>query len=234
MRAVCGVDGCRGGWVAIVRDLDSGAVTCRLFRSFAELVQWRPPPEVVAVDIPIGLPDAGPRECDREARRLLGRPRASSVFPAPIRAVLDAHSHAEASRRRQRVEGRRLSIQTWLIVPKIREVDAVLRQEPSLRARVREAHPEVSFFFLRGGAPMAHGKRSAAGREERRRALVRVFGAAVPRALARRRQLGSAADDVLDAFAVLWTAERVVCGTARRLPATPPRDRCGLAMEIVA
>lgn len=56
-------------------------------------------PALVAavIDVPIGLPEAGPRTCDLEARRLLRAPRASSVFPAPLRSMLSAHDQHEAS-----------------------------------------------------------------------------------------------------------------------------------------
>ena len=40
----------------------------------------------LAIDIPIGIPEAGARPADREARALLG-PRRNSVFPAPVRAA---------------------------------------------------------------------------------------------------------------------------------------------------
>jgi predicted RNase H-like nuclease len=41
-----------------------------------------------------------------------------------------------------------------------------------------------------------------------------------------------AADDVLDAYALTWTALRIATGEARRLPSDPPRDRKGLRMEV--
>jgi predicted RNase H-like nuclease len=40
-------------------------------------------------------------------------------------------------------------------------------------------------------------------------------------------------DDLLDAFAALWTAERISNGTARTVPAAPLEDRFGLRMEMV-
>jgi predicted RNase H-like nuclease len=40
-------------------------------------------------------------------------------------------------------------------------------------------------------------------------------------------------DDLLDAFAACWSAERVLAGRARTLPAMPPMDEHGLRMEIV-
>ncbi len=40
-------------------------------------------------------------------------------------------------------------------------------------------------------------------------------------------------DDMLDAFAALWSARRWIVGTAETLPPEPPKDACGLPMQIV-
>ena len=40
-------------------------------------------------------------------------------------------------------------------------------------------------------------------------------------------------DDILDAFAGLWTAERIYKGEAKTLPENPPVDPMGLRMEMV-
>jgi predicted RNase H-like nuclease len=40
-------------------------------------------------------------------------------------------------------------------------------------------------------------------------------------------------NDLLDAFAAPWTAERIARGKAETLPPVPPRDPVGLRMEIV-
>lgn len=190
-------------------------------------------PAVVAIDVPIGLLERGARECDAEARRLLGV-RRSSVFPAPIRPMLVARSHAEASQIRHRLEDKRVSIQTWGILPKIAEVDRFLRASPGRRDVLREAHPEVSFFLLNGRRPMSHPKRTARGQAERLRALGRWSGRAAQDALAERADLGCQSDDIVDAFAALWTAERIHAGTAISIPGTPPRDAHGLRMEMMA
>jgi len=190
-------------------------------------------PRVVAVDVPIGLLGRGARDCDVEARRLLGV-RRSSVFPAPIRPILTATSQAEASRIRYRVEGKRVSIQTWAIVPKIVEVDRFLRADTMRREIVREVHPEVSFFFLNGERPMSTAKRKADGQAERLSLLRRWFGEAIGHALAERERLGCKADDIVDALVALWTAERIGCGAALSIPVRPPLDVYGLRMEMMA
>jgi predicted RNase H-like nuclease len=53
------------------------------------------------------------------------------------------------------------------------------------------------------------------------------------RELVRKRpELRAKADDILDACAAAWTAERILHGKARRLPPRPPVDGRGLRMEI--
>ena len=128
------------------------------------LVDSRSDLKVVGVDVPIGLLEnyeKGGRACDRAARKLLGRYRASSVFPAPVRCVLMANSWANACAlsRASAPQGKAISKQTFAILPKIREIDVLLQNRPELRAVVREVHPEVSFAEL-GGKPMIHRKSS--------------------------------------------------------------------------
>jgi predicted RNase H-like nuclease len=189
----------------------------------------------IAIDIPIGLRDDGPRACDLAARRLLGRPRGSSVFPAPCRAALTAATYRRACALSRRALGVALSIECFNIVPKIREVDALMT--PARQACVREVHPELVFALLAGrGAGLAAPKRTAEGERLRRRLLRRVAPPFDPNAV--RRRLGPsrvARDDVVDAVACLVAAGRILRGEACVVPDGPiPRDARGLRMEIVA
>lgn len=183
---------------------------------------------LVAVDMPIGLPDAGARACDRAARALLG-PRRSSVFPAPVRAALDAHPHGwEATLAASRAtDGRGLSRQAFNLLPRIAEVDRLLDGRPD--APLHEAHPELAFARL-AGEPMAHPKRTAAGHAERHAALV-AGGLAHPDPALLPRPIGAAVDDVHDALALVATARHLAAGTALVVGAGE-RDRCGRPMVI--
>lgn len=233
MAIICGADGCRGGWVVVEENSGAGDISCRVVPTIRALVDGKCPPQVIVLDVPIGLPEKGSRACDVEARLLLGPGRASSVFPAQIRPILQSISHAEASAARAAVEGKRISVQAWAIIPKIREVDDLLRADSTIRSRVREIHPEVCFYFMAGRRPMQFSKKKKAGREERRDLLKVEFGDAVDNALANIRPIGCAADDLLDAFAALWTARRIAKGKAVTIPLIPFRDRYGLTMEMV-
>jgi predicted RNase H-like nuclease len=229
---VAGADGCRAGWICAVRDIQTGEIRSRLFDSAAALILQSPRPRVLAIDIPIGLPAAGARSCDVEARKRLG-PRRNSVFPSPVRPALGAMSHLEASRLTTEADGRRVSVQAWNIFAKIREVDAVFASRPNLQRRVREVHPELAFAALNDGRAMENPKKTRAGREERRRALTRRFGDVFVTFRARYRVADVAHDDILDALANLASAERILRGDAITLPDRPPRDATGLWMEIV-
>jgi predicted RNase H-like nuclease len=192
-------------------------------------------PAVLAIDIPIGLRDEGPRDCDLAARRLLGRPRGSSVFPAPVRAALDGTDYAKASELHYQADGRRLTLQAFGILPKIREVDDLLTQNPSLQNIVHEVHPELSFAIWNRGVPMTEHKIRVAGRVERESLIAAHWQDGLRVALVTQLK-GSRykPDDLNDALAALWTAERIYNGTAQKFPSVPSHDSRGLKMEISA
>lgn len=231
---VVGVDGCRAGWVVVLLQQQATGVRepqVKLCRNFGDILLLTPKPAVIAIDIPIGLlekPQPGGRECDRQARRRLGR-RASSVFTPPTRALLEATQY-------EQVRSRGMSIQAFGILPKIREVDGLMA--PELQDIVHEAHPELAFSALTN-APMQHNKKTRAGREERLRALEQAPGklfrqirSAFENALQAFTRAQVAPDDLLDAYVLAWTAFRIANGQASRLPANPPVDTQGLRMEI--
>src|SRR5262249_61929142 len=84
-----GVDGCRGGWVVAFARRQSGELRVRVVPRFADVLAAPEAPAVIAVDIPIGLPETGGREADRIARSFVGM-RRSSVFPVPSRRAVYA------------------------------------------------------------------------------------------------------------------------------------------------
>ncbi len=234
MTRVTGVDACRAGWLAVAKDTRSGAVSWALYATIQELLRAQPAPAIFAINIPIGLLRSGVRECDVEARALLGKPRSSSVLPVPVRAVLRARSYPAACAVSIGVEGKKITKQAWSIVPNVRTVDAALRANGALAERVYEVHAELSYMQLAGGRAMKESKASAAGLGARRRLLAKHFAPWLAQVLAERRALGSAEDDVLDAFAALWTAERIAAKKQLRVPARLQRDEYGLRIQISA
>ena len=214
---VIGVDGCPDGWVAVTLD-GPGRLDVRHLPSIDALDAFAPPSTIVAVDMPMWFPVQPPRRSEVAAREVLGPRRASSIFPTPVRAAIEAPDHATANAVSREATGVGVSRQAFALAAKILEVDA-WRSRSALD--VREVHPETSFAVLLG-RPAAASKRTWAGAGERRAALAAVGIDLTPfEGIA----LGKATvDDVLDAAVAAWTAGRIADGTARRLPADPGDD----------
>lgn len=133
-RIIAGVDGCTGGWLAVVQ-ADRG-LQAQVARDLETLLDAMPE-VVIGIDIPIGLPDRGPRACDLHARKLLGRPRGTSVFPVPIRACLKDRDYSELSLLHKQVDGRGLTRQAFHLLPR------------SDRLMISFAHPGFPIGFGR-------------------------------------------------------------------------------------
>ena len=232
-----GLDGCPAGWVmATIRDR---SIAIDVVDSIEAAWRSLAAPRLMLVDIPIGLCD-GPRACDVEARAMLGAAR-SRVFPAPCRAAAEAEAYPEATRLSKQIAGKGLSKQAWNITAKIRQVDRFLRATPAARGVIRECHPEVCFAGL-CGHPILASKKTDDGLDERVNALAALFAPvlgrgsevmrAVDDAMSRWRRRDLARDDIVDAMAALACAI-APAGELQTLPADPPRDSCGLAMEMV-
>ncbi len=222
---LAGIDGYKNGWVAAI-ELRPGETVMRAYPNFRSILDDGSL-TLVVIDIPIGLLDHGPRTCDVEARRLLGRARGSSVFPSPLRSMLDAGTWEEACRRRVEKEGKKCSKQVAGILPKIREVDEGMT--PAAQHRLREGHPELCFTMMNQGKPMSFNKRTKQGQEERVTLLLHHF----PDLHMQLRRVSGAGVDILDAYACLWTARRVRQGKATSLTADTEVDRKGLKAEII-
>jgi predicted RNase H-like nuclease len=209
---IAGVDGCRDGWVVATVD------GVHVQPSFATITREF---DLIGVDMPIGLPEVWGRDADRAARAYIPR-RGSCVFPTPPRSLVTLASYADANAASKARFGVGLTRQTFNLFAKIRDVDAAI--DAASQHRALEVHPECSFRALTG--TVLPPKRTSEGREARRRALEAIFGTIdqrVPRARP---------DDVLDAYAVLWTAWRHHRGESETLGGGET-DARGLVMRIV-
>ena len=227
-----GVDGCKGGWLWVgLRP--SGTPKFGVAENLAKLVDRARDTDRIFVDIPIGL-QAAPRKCDTVARKLLGRPRASSVFRTPARETLDCSRYRDASERNHAITGKKLTKQTFAIMPRIREVDDLLHDNGRARKIVREVHPEVCFRGFAGRA-MEFKKDTPDGYTERI-AVLRSIRPDVAREIedmvTRFRGPDVARDDIVDAMAAAITAAADP-SLQLTLPEEPELDSRGLPMEMV-
>jgi predicted RNase H-like nuclease len=195
---VAGVDGTKGGWVALVLDdgrLVEDHVLSRVETDFRELADVA----VIAVDVPIGF---GPRRADAAARAFMAG-AASTVFTTPTREILETAFGP----------GLGVSAQAHALGGRILHMTDLAGSD----RRLREVHPEVSFRAMNGGQALRYRKKSAGGVLERIEILRRhgvelehLTGAAIV-----------PIDDVLDAGAAAWSANRIATGGARSLPDPP-------------
>jgi predicted RNase H-like nuclease len=204
--------------------LDARRVGAVVSATIAGLVSQVDDAEAIAVDIPVGLPTAGPRAADRLAYAFLG-PRRASIFVTPVRPALEATSFRDANRLARELTGAGISRQAYALRRKILEVERWRRSCPK---PVYEGHPELSFALL-ADAPLGASKKSWTGMRQRLEMLARV-GIELPADLGPA-GVRAGADDVLDAAVLAWTARRIQLGQAVSFP-SPPEDLAGVAAAI--
>lgn len=231
-----GIDGCKDGWFCVALG-ENDNWSFRVSTDMQSLAEYISQANSVLIDIPVGLLNSGPneRQCDTQARKLLSKPRSSSVFPAPARQSLLANDYQEALIINRKATGRGLSKQTWAIVPKIREIDNLLLSRLDLQGIVRECHPELCFWALNGKSAMQYNKKTKEGKQERLAVLEKyftqcyeLFEQASSEFL--RRQV--AHDDIIDAMVCAVTA-KFGYNNYTTVPPLPLKDARGLPMEMV-
>lgn len=246
MAKYVGLDWAGKGWFGVVLrdDPEDGEepYETEVFPSILSVWHKHDDAERIFIDIPIGLPEKGRRQCDTDAAEML-EDRRSSVFPTPCRGAVYATTLKEAKRVNKETIGDSISNQAWAIVPRIREVDEFLREVDGAQGTVREVHPEVCFWAFGGERAMADGKKTKEGREKRLEVLGRVddradeiyedaVGTHIDPPAHARTLSKNAKDDIVDALAVALTAQGGDDQLAT-IPDDPPTDEEGLPMEMV-
>jgi predicted RNase H-like nuclease len=248
---VAGVDGCPAGWLVAFARSTGREFLVRIVPRFADVLCAPESPRIVAIDIPIGLPEYSEikgRAPEREVRPLVGR-RRSSVFRVPSRATIYAGVDTSIPNDNERylsccaiaratsLDKKAFGKQTFCLFPKIVEVDMVLRAHNQSIDHVFEIHPELAFWRLNADRALDEPKKRKGRCHEpgltlRRRLLVEAgFPATV---VNRNPPKGASPDDLLDALACTAIARRIQAGLARPFPDRPKRDSFGLPMAIWA
>ena len=109
-----------------------------------------------------------------------------------------------------------------------------LSTRPKLRRLFHEIHPELCFACWNSGLDLRHSKKKCDGRSERE-GLIEIKWQGLRANLEReRRVFRYEPDDLNDALAALWTAERIFAGTATLVPPNPTFDHLGIKMQMSA
>jgi predicted RNase H-like nuclease len=155
------------GWIGIV--LSGVAATPHAAATIEQLVAAAGLDgqiDVVAIDMPIGLPDAGTPP-GRSAGPNGRIPRGAVGVHRPVRAALASPDHASAVAINRKLAGAGVSAQAFALRAKVLQVDDWVHHQDT---RVVEIHPEVSFATL-AGAPLTERNTSWARAVRRRRLL---------------------------------------------------------------
>jgi len=204
MSTFIGLDGNPGGWVAVYLNGD-GSQRFAHAQFASELLSV--PYERAMIDMPIGLPDRGYRQCDIEARALVG----ARVFLGARWGVWKFETLDEANAHYWREEGvgRGISMQLFCIRGKLQELN-----EMPIPPRLFEAHPEMIFRRIAGR--VLESKNTQQGRDDRIGFLETKGIKGVCRWLGERHRTGIRRDDLIDACACALAArdstERVPIG----------------------
>jgi predicted RNase H-like nuclease len=230
-----GTDVSKGYWFTVALDNDQRWELGR-FKTIEQLWKKYSFARIILIDIPVGLLDDGTawRSCDLEARQYL-KSRRNSVFMVPCRQAISASTHKEANTINKQVTGNGLSIQTWSILLKIREVDDFLSQSTEARKRIKEIHPELCFWALNDKTPMKFKKKDVRGFEERLKLLSYLHPsskAIFKHAMTTYLRKVVARDDILDAMVAAITASNLDSGLST-VPIRPKIDSHELPMQMI-
>jgi len=200
-----GVDACSGGWLAT--GIIDGRSIASLYSDFKKLWLKHSDADRILVDIPIGLSEQGRRECDEEAKDLLGC-RGISVFYTPCQQAVRAEEYEEANKAHRKEIGEGLMKQAYNISPKIKQVAEIISEYDTAEDVILESHPEVCFYAL-NRQPIAYPKSSERGRKLRLHLLNQVLSdpnQEYQKIMSATLRKDVARDDILDALVLSGAA----------------------------
>lgn len=222
-----GIDGCKSGWFAVWQNQDE-VIDTAIFKSLNNLKDFfiESNQLIIGIDMPVILSEVMPREADQLARKLLSK-KASSVFTAPTPEMLDQPNYEKASLISKRLIGKSMSLQSWYLFPKIRDVQTVIHYE---NIKLFEIHPEVSFRAMNNEKVILESKKTTEGFEIRKSLLDKHFLNFNFDVIRNKYQKKDVMDnDILDALVVLWSAKRIANNQASYIPKIPEKPN----MQIV-
>jgi predicted RNase H-like nuclease len=224
---IVGIDGCKSGWFAAWQNQE-GVIETAVFQSISNLKNFFIGTNqlIIGIDIPVILSEVMPRQADQLARKLLSK-KASSVFTAPTPEMLDQPNYEKASLVSKKLIGKSMSLQSWYLFPKIKDVQNILHYE---NIKVFEIHPELSFRAMNNEKVILESKKTDEGFKIRKSLLDKHFLNLNFDAIRTKYQKKEVMDnDILDALVVLWSAKRIANNQASYIPKIPEKPN----MQIV-
>ena len=227
MSLIIGIDGCKSGWFSIWENQDK-SIHSSVFSNLNELKNFFKNESrlILGIDMPVVLSEVIPRQADQLARKLLSK-KASSVFTAPTPEMLNQPNYEKASLVSKRLFGKSMSLQSWYLFPKIKDVQTMIHHEDM---QIYEIHPELSFRAMNNEQVILESKKTHEGFALRNALLSMHFKNFIFEDIRNQHARKDVMDnDILDALAVLWSAKRIQSNQASYLPQAPEKPN----MQIV-
>ena len=226
-----GVDGCKGGWIATIQD--KGTLRIEKYKSIDELVRANDDYDELLIDMAIGLQSSIDDVRPDNAARALIPGRTSTIFSVPARQAVYADTKKEIREANKKALGKDLPAQAIAIIPKMRELDEFLQDNPIHKNRIKESHPEVCFSRLNGSVVMSR-KADHEGIVERVRIIKDYFPNITEEFVFQEaKKFQCNADDIVDSIVLSITANLAVQGKSDVIPEKVQEGATGLRMQMI-
>ncbi len=225
-----GVDGCKGGWIASV--YDRGSFEIKKYSSVEELVEANKNYDELLIDMVIGLQSNKNEVRPDNAARALIPGRTSTIFAVPARQAVYADKREQIREANKNALGKDLPAQAIAIIPKMRELDEFLQNNPTHKNKLKESHPEVCFSRLNGSVVMSR-KADGEGITERVGIIKQYMPEITEEYIYQEaKQFKCNADDIVDSIVLCITANLAAQGKTDVIPKTVQEDVTGLKMQM--
>lgn len=190
----------------------------------------------IFIDIPIGLSSKSiQRKIDQKLREKLPKGKKSSVFNAPCRQAVRANNYIQAKEINKKILQKSISIQSWNISNKIKEVDEFLIKNKNKYFNIHESHPEFCFINLNDGMPLKNNKKTKGGIDERISILnkfIKNTEDILEKNYHQFKDEKIKRDDILDAISLALSVKKWSNNGKRKITQYPECDEKGLPFEI--
>jgi len=228
-----GIDGYIDGWCCcIIHD----GVRIELHKNLTTLFENIGINNLTLIDMPVGLSSKNfERFIDFKLRTYLPKNKKSSVFTAPCREAVLSNDYNSAKKANQIITNRSISIQSWNISKKIKELDRFLISQKKNKLTIKESHPEFCFVNLNNNNPLIHSKKTKDGYNERLSILIRNLEGiemVVKKSIEKFKKEKVKKDDILDSIVLALTSKYWQKNGSRTITQNPEKDEMGIPFEI--
>ena len=228
-----GIDGYKEGWCCcIIHD----GIKVELHKTLTDLYKKIRFNNLTLIDMPIGLSSVNiERKIDFKLRTYLPKNKKSSVFTAPCRKAVLSSNYNSAKKTNLITTKKSISIQSWNISKKIKELDEFLSMPKKNKVLIKESHPEFCFINLNNNNPLIHSKKTKEGYLERLSILYRNeknIEPIIEKTLENFKKEKVKKDDILDSIALALTSKNWRNNGSRIINQNPKKDEMGIPFEI--